>query len=61
MRPLVRSEQVRLRMPKEVKRILKEKANELDLTVTAYVERLVLKDYKYSLLTKEELIEKEAE
>lgn len=57
MRPLVRSEQLRLRMPKDIKEMIKEKAAELDLTITAYVEHLVLKDHKYSLLTKEEIIE----
>lgn len=59
MRPLVRSEQIRLRMPKDVKQAIKEKANELGITVTGYLERLVLKDLDQSLLTKEEIISKE--
>ena len=59
MRPLVRSEQIRLRMPKDVKQAIKEKANHLGITVTAYLERLVLKDLDQTLLTKEEIISKE--
>jgi len=55
MRPLVRSEQLRLRMPKEIKDMIKEKANALGMTVTAYVETLVVKDNKYELLTKSEV------
>ncbi len=56
MRPLVRTEQIRLRMPKEIKNIIKAKAEELNLTITAYVETLVMKDHEESLLTKNELI-----
>lgn len=56
MRPLVRTEQIRLRMPKEIKNIIKAKAEELNLTITAYVETLVMKDHEESLLTKKELI-----
>ena len=59
MRPLVRTEQIRLRMPKEMKNIIRAKAEELGLTITAYVETLVKKDYEESLLTKKELIEGE--
>jgi len=59
MRPLVRTEQIRLRMPKEIKNIIKAKAEELGLSITAYVETLVKKDYEESLLTKNELIGKE--
>ena len=55
MRPLVRSEQLRLRMPKDIKEMIKEKANALGMTVTAYVETLVIKDNKYELLTKNEI------
>jgi len=44
-------------MPKEVKNMIKAKADELNLTITAYVETLVKKDHKESLLTKKELIE----
>lgn len=55
MRPLVRSEQLRLRMPKEIKEMIKDKANALGMTVTAYVETLVIKDNKYELLTKNEI------
>ena len=57
MRPLVRTEQLKMRMPKEIKNMIKAKADELNLTITAYVETLVKKDYKESLLTKKELIE----
>jgi|GEM_PF-5304697 len=57
MRPLVRTEQLKMRMPKEVKNMIKAKADELNLTITAYVETLVKKDHKESLLTKKELIE----
>lgn len=57
MRPLVRTEQIRLRMPKEIKNMIKAKADELNLSITAYVETLVKKDHKESLLTKKELIE----
>lgn len=57
MRPLVRTEQIRLRMPKEIKLMIKAKADELNLSITAYVETLVKKDHKESLLTKKELIE----
>ena len=59
MRPLVRTEQIRLRMPKEIKNIIKAKASELGLSITAYVETLVKKDYEESLLTKNELIGRE--
>ena len=55
MRPLVRSEQLRLLMPKDIKEMIKEKANALGMTVTAYVETLVIKDNKYELLTKNEI------
>lgn len=57
MRPLVRTEQIRLRMPKEIKNMIKAKADELNLSITAYVETLVKKDHKESLLTKKELID----
>jgi len=57
MRPLVRTEQLKMRMPKEVKNMIKAKADELNLTITAYVETLVKKDHKESLLTKKELID----
>jgi len=59
MRPLVRTEQIRLRMPKEIKNIIKAKAEELGLSITAYVETLVKKDFEESLLTKNELIRRE--
>lgn len=59
MRPLVRTEQIRLRMPKEIKNIIKAKAEELGLSITAYVETLVKKDFEESLLTKNELIGRE--
>lgn len=55
MRPLVRSEQLRLRMPKEIKDMIKDKAQSLGMTVTAYVETLVVKDNKYELLTKKDI------
>lgn len=58
MRPLVRSEQLRLRMPKEIKDIIKDNASKLNMTITSYVEELVLKDHKHSLLTKEDIIRK---
>lgn len=44
MRPLVRSEQLRLRMPKEVKSAIENKAKELNMSQTAYVELLVRRD-----------------
>jgi len=55
MRPLVRSEQLRLRMPKEIKEMIKDKAQALGMTVTAYVETLVVKDNKHELLTKKDI------
>jgi hypothetical protein len=56
MRPLVRSEQVRVRLPKQVKDMIKVKANDLGITITAYLEALVVKDYNEALLTKDEMM-----
>jgi hypothetical protein len=44
MRPLVRSEQLRLRMPKEVKSAIEKKARLMQMSQTAYVELLVRQD-----------------
>lgn len=56
MRPLVRSEQVRVRLPKDVKNMIKEKSNQLGITITAYLEALVIKDNNEALLTKDEMM-----
>lgn len=56
MRPLVRTEQVRFRLTKEVKSMIKEKASNLGMTVTAYLEALVIKDNNEALLTKDEMM-----
>lgn len=42
-------------MPKEVKDIIRTKANALGMTITAYVETLVLADHENELLTKKNL------
>ena len=57
MRPLVRSEQLRLRMPKEVKLAIVSKAKELNMSQTAYVELLVRRDNDLQN-EKQELIER---
>lgn len=45
MRPLVRSEQIKLRMPKAVKTMIVTRSQELGLTQTGYIERLIMADY----------------
>jgi len=56
MRPLVRSEQLRLRMPKDIKNAIVNRAGELNISQTAYVEMLVRRDN--DLLIENESIEK---
>ena len=56
MRPLIRSEQLRLRMPKDIKLAIVNKAKELNMSQTAYVELLVRRDNDLSNETR--IIEK---
>lgn len=58
MRPLVRSEQLRLRMPKEVKSAIEKKARELNMSQTAYVELLVRRDNKLDNQKKQTIAER---
>lgn len=56
MRPLYRTEQVRVRLPKSTKEMIKEKAKDLGISVTAYLEALVIKDNNEKLLTKDQMM-----
>ena len=49
MRPLVRSEQLRPRMPKDIKNAIVNRAGELNISQTAYVEMLVRRDNELSI------------
>ena len=49
MRPLVRSEQLKLRMPREIKEVIVQRARELQITQTAYVEKLIRDDNGISI------------
>ena len=53
MRPLVRSEQIKLRMPKSVKHMIVTRSQELGLTQTGYIERLIKADYGVRKVEKE--------
>lgn len=57
MRPLVRSEQIKLRMPKSVKHMIVTRSQELGLTQTAYIERLIMADYGVRMVTSATLSE----
>ena len=49
----MRSEQIKLRMPKSVKRMIVTRSQELGLTQTAYIERLIMADYGVRMVERE--------
>lgn len=53
MRPLVRSEQIKLRMPKAIKNMIVTRSQELGLTQTGYIERLIKADYGVRMVERE--------